>query len=766
LRRRPLELRQAEALPLKFSAKDFYRKLCAIMAESLPGRERLHKVAVFTAEKLDADLCTIHLKRDTETLEIIESVNLGVNSDHKDLYEMGEGLIGNIALSGVPCVISDCRKHPQFILKDKKNILKALMGVPILHDGAVIGVLAVRNKLMRAFTDDEVDALQMVAAFAAEIVCACRMDKRSGVGEERAHQVITPVHFKGDVHSRGIAYGKVFIHEMPALGLQFVAKSSADELDKFEEALSFVKKKVDSLVKMGGQLAGKESEEILSTYRMLADDPGLLKKIRSAIEGGLTADSAVQKVQDDIRLRMLSLEDQYIRERLVDFEDFTNRLLLTLSGYDREANDRLEEDTVLIAKRLGPAELLEYDLDRIKAIVLEEGTEASHTAILARSLSIPLIGNVKGIVSSVVYLDDVIVDGDNGLVTVRPPESLRDRFNLSILSRAEASEEEKVDAQNLQTITEDGTPVDVLMNVGFLADLCHLKDPSFKGVGLYRTEIPFMVRSGYPDVKEQIDLYTKIYAQAEDKPVVFRTLDIGGDKPLSYMSEVFDENPAMGWRAIRIGLDRPAMLRQQIRALLYAASGREVHIMFPMISDISEFDRAKSIVDMESERLVKKGKIVPKKINVGVMIEVPSLLWQMHELAKRVDFISVGSNDLFQFIFALDRANARLSRRYDVLSPPFLCVLQRVQRICTEYNIPLTICGDLARRPLEAMALLGLGVRRLSLTPSKILPLKRMISSVEINSLSSYVESLTQESVHSVREKLRFFAMDHGIIIK
>jgi len=321
--------------------------------------------------------------------------------------------------------------------------------------------------------------------------------------------------------------------------------------------------------------------------------------------------------------------------------------------------------------------------------------------------------------------------------------------------------------------TRDGVAISLNINAGLLVDVQHLDDTGAEGVGLYRIEIPFMVRPSFPGVDDQVEIYARALKVAGDRPVVFRTLDVGGDKILPYVSgpgagsasASAEENPAMGWRAIRIALDRPAILRQQLRAMIRAARGRDLHVMFPMVAEVAEFDAAKEIVAREIARARSDRRKQPRSIKIGVMLEVPALLFQLPALLERVDFLSIGSNDLMQFLFAADRGNPRIADRYDALSPPVLSLMGDLVAKCDAAGIPLTLCGEMGGRPLEAMALIGLGIRRFSMAPAALGPVKAMILSLDVGELAEYMAQLAGSAAHSVRPKLRFFAKDHGVVI-
>jgi phosphotransferase system, enzyme I, PtsP len=472
----------------------------------------------------------------------------------------------------------------------------------------------------------------------------------------------------------------------------------------------------------------------------------------------------VQKVQDETRARMSVVNDPYLRERLADLEDLGNRLQQHLTGHHIAAAVELPAEFVLVARSMGPAELLDYDRRRLKALVLEEGSPTAHVAVVARALDIPVVGRVKDVLAKVEAGDLVIVDGDEGVVLLRPGEDIQQ----AVTARIDARLGQRLGYAALRDLpaeTRGGERVSLQLNAGLLLDLPYLDETGAEGVGLFRTELLFMLREDFPTVGQQASVYRRVLEQAGGRPVTFRTLDIGGDKLLPYMSEIKDENPAMGWRAIRIALDRPALLRQQLRALIRAARDRCLRVMFPMIADIAEFEAARAVLDLEIERATTRGHRVPAKIEVGVMFEVPALLWELPQLLPKVDFLSVGTNDLVQFLFAADRGNPKLAERYDTLSLPVLRLLGEVARACASHRVPLALCGEMAGQPLDAMALVGIGFRTLSMAPGSIGPVKAMIRSLDLAPLAGLLDGLPALPPRSLRGRLRDFARDHGVVV-
>jgi phosphotransferase system enzyme I (PtsP) len=504
---------------------------------------------------------------------------------------------------------------------------------------------------------------------------------------------------------------------------------------------------------------------VLESYRLIAEDVGWLRRIGDAINTGLTAEAAVQKVNDEIHAGMRQVSDPYLRERVHDLEDLANRLLQHLLKSDEAVLEVPKgNDFVLVARNLGPAQLLDYHGGSLKAVVLEEGSPNSHVAIVARALDIPIVGQVRDALARIDVGDLLIVDADHAQILVRPSEDVRLLFRKSLAARNERKAQYAA-LKGLPAVSRDGVAVSISINAGLLMDLQQLAETDADGVGLYRTEVPFMIRSDLPDVESQRQLYSKILGYAEGKPVVFRTLDIGGDKVMPYWDHGEDENPAMGWRAIRVSIDRPALLRQQLRAMIRAAAEQDLYVMFPMIAEVRELAYARSLLDREVERERATGAVLPRQIKVGAMLEVPALIYQLDDLLREVDFLSIGTNDLFQFMFASDRGNYRISEYYDVLSPVLLKVLRFIVERCEAAGVSLSICGEMAARPLDAMALLGIGFRNLSIAPPAVGPIKMMVRSVQVGLVAQYLDQICLGKQTSLREKLKAYAQDHGVMI-
>lgn len=740
-------------------------RLRDIMAGSGPAQRQLDKIVTVIAVEMGADVCSCYVMRAGEVLELFATVGLNQSAVHRTRLRVGEGIVGDIAAHARPMALANAPSHPSFAYRPEtgEDPYQSLLGVPILRGGKVRGVLVIQHKERRSYTEEEVETMQTIAMVVAELVAAGELvsaQEISTVGDA----ALLPIRLGGVSLNRGLAMGLAVLHRHQVTIREMVAEDPDHELERLRQALAGMHSAIDDLLADSAADAG-EHLDILETYRMFAQDRGWLTRICDAIRNGLTAEAAVQRVQNDTRARMSQMTDPYIRERLLDLEDLTNRLLQHLAGKASRADmATLPDDIVLVARSMGPAELLDYDRRRLRALVLEEGSPSSHVAIVARALDIPVVGQCTDVLTRIEPLDLLIVDGDNAQVLVRPAEDIQEAYARSMQARAERQRWYQ-EVRGLPAVSRDGVAVSIQLNCGLLIDMPHLHDTGADGVGLYRTEIPFMIRPAYPEVGAQIDLYARVLEQAGDKPVVFRTLDIGGDKRLPYLEPDDEENPALGWRAIRIGLDRPSMLRKQLRALLRASAGREMRVMFPMIAEVNEFDQARRLLDMEIDRARRDGQALPSTIRVGVMLEVPSLLWQMPALLARVDFLSIGSNDLHQYLFACDRGNRKMSGRYDVLSPAFLTVVRDVVHRCDAAGVPVSLCGEMASRPLEAMALVGIGLRNLSMAPTSVGPVKTIVRSLDVGRLRQYLDRELEAGGHSLREKLRAYAKDHGVSI-
>ena len=735
------------------------KRMREIMREHTSAQSRLDKIVSLIAANMVAEVCSIYLARSGDWLELFATEGLNKAAVHKTRLRRGEGIIGDIALNARPLNLSDAPHHPSFSYRPEtgEEIYQSMLGVPILRGHRAIGVLAVQNAAPRHYGDEEVEALSTVAMVLAEMVISGALIDPAELDPSLKRD--RPWRGQGVPFCEGIAVGRAVLHQPRVKVEKLIADDIPAERERLDAAIADLRASLDALLASEDTVITGETRDVLEAYRMFAYDRGWTTKLREAVLSGLTAEGAVERVQNDTRARMARLADPLIKERLHDLEDLANRLLRHLVGKaDTSAHEALPSDAVLFARTMGPAELLDYDRTKIRGLVLEEGSPTSHVAIVARALDIPVVGRLENVLDQVEQNDWIIADGDTADVHVRPAHEVREAYRHKLALRAQR--QAAFAAQRLQpAITKDGEHVKLLMNAGLIADLPHLEETGAEGIGLFRTELQFMISSEMPRQQQLVDLYSAVLDGAAGKPVVFRTLDLGGDKVLPYARPASEENPAMGWRAIRVTLDRPALLRYQIRALLKAAKGRDLDLMFPMVAEVAEFRAARALVDRELERLAQIKAQPPRKIRVGTMLEVPALAFQLPALLASADFISVGSNDLMQFFFACDRGNPRLGTRYDLLSPPMLNFLKGIIDAARAKGVPVTLCGEMAGRPLEAMALIGLGFRSLSMAPASIGPVKQMLLALNTGHLASAMADMRDRSEHSLREQLRRLAI-------
>ncbi|MBN9530396.1 MAG: phosphoenolpyruvate--protein phosphotransferase [Alphaproteobacteria bacterium] len=740
------------------------KRLRELLAGPGSPDDRLHEVVRVIASNMVSEVCSVYLMRPGEILELYATEGLNPSAVHRTRLNVGEGLVGDIAMNSRPLALADAQSHPHFAYRPEtgEEIYHSLLGVPILRAGKSIGVLVVQNRTRRQYAEEEVEVLETIAMVLAELVSQSGILAPEDLARVRRSSLL-PTRIEGRALSEGLAIGTAHLHEPRIEVTRTVAEDTGHELERLERAILSMRDSIDLMLD-GDGITG-ESRDILETYKMFAYDKGWNAKLHEAVESGLTAEAAVQRVQTDMRNRMNQITDPYIRERLADLEDLANRLLLHLSGRDPNEHVRkMPDNAVLFARSMGPAELLDYDRARLQALVLEEGSTMSHVAIVARALNLPVVGSAEGAIAAVELGDQVIVDADRGQLFIRPREDVQAAFRQNMAVRA-ARLAKYASQKDDPAVTRDGRKIRLYMNAGLLADLDHLDETGADGIGLYRTELHFMVRSSLPRIDAQAGIYASILDSAKGRPVVFRTLDIGGDKRLPYMPHPEEENPALGWRAIRMGLDRPVLLRSQLRALLIAGAGRRLDIMFPMVSEVEEFIRARAMLDSEVAWVRKHNREVPSELRVGTMLEVPALAYQLGALLPRVDFISIGSNDLMQFLFAVDRGNPKVMDRYDRLAPGFLKFLKDVVDQCRAAGRPVTLCGEMGGKPLEAMALIGIGLDGFSMQAGSVGPVKEMLRSLDAGQIQRFMAEILDSHEHSIRDRLLDWAASHGISV-
>jgi len=747
------------------SAREILTGLHGVMAKRGSAQAKLDRVVDLIAQAMESEVCSIYLLRDNY-LELFATHGLRKEAVHVTRLRMGEGLVGTIAAEGRILNLAEAAEHPAFAYRPEtgEERFHSFAGVPIVRLESPIGVLAVQHAEPRRYAEVEIEALQTVAMVLSEIVAAARLVDGSRRSRMRS---AGPLRLSGLKLVAGMAKGQAVFHEPRVVVEHTVADDIEAERTRVYGAFRKMREQIDNMAREAEFGTIGEHQEILETYRMFAYDEGWSRRINEAIDSGLTAEAAIERVQQRTRARMQEIDDPLLQERMHDLEDLSNRLLRIVSGrMGTAAQTGLTHDTVLIARNLGPAELLEYDRRRLKAVLLEEGSLTSHMTIVARAIGVPVIGRLNDIRHSVEDGEPILVDGDNGSVIIRPNRSLLSGFEHR-MAMSQKRRAEFAAAKTLAARTKDGVKVSVMVNAGLAEDAAALSMTGADGIGLFRTEFQFLISATMPGRERQQRLYSKVLEAAGDRPVVFRTVDIGGDKALPYLADVHDEaeNPAMGWRALRLSLERSTLMKAQARSLIEASAGKVLRVMFPMVSEPWEYEEARALFEEQVEWARHSHKKLPTRIEFGAMLEVPSLAEMLDQLLPRVDFLSVGTNDLTQFLFAADRSDPRLAERYDWLSPAILRFLKRVLDTARAADVPVRICGEMAGRPLEAMALIGIGAEKFSITPAGVGPVKAMVRSLDAAAVRARLDQLLAKPPRDVRKALSEWARRHSVTI-
>ncbi len=727
-------------------------------------KQRLDSIVEMVTKVMEVDAVACYLVLDDNCLELFAAEGFEKKNFENVSLRVGEGIIGGIAMSKRTTAVENIWLNPDFLYRAeaKEDNFKSFLGAPLIRWGRGIGVLCLYKKDLYEFRKDDVEALETLAMAFADWAASDEMRKYKNSFMQKRGQT-TKDSYKGISLSRGFGIGPAVVHRRRQTVTKILAEDKNAELERLKTAHTQMNNDLDEKFN-SSKLGLGEHADILDAYRMFAKDKGWYNKIAGYIDGGLTAEAAVERAYEDMWNRLSATQDTYLKERLHDLRDIADRLLAYLCGDNTSISISELNEIVVVAQTMGPADLMDYDYHKIKALILEDGSPTMHVAIVAKALGIPVVSKIKGIYKEIRSGEILAVNGDDGVVYVAPSDKILSSIKAKIEERKNlVAQMEKL--RDIPPVTKNKKRVNMYINVGLDFDLDYIESTNCDGIGLYRTEIPFMAAEKMPDVEHQIAYYKKLMDKAGDKKVVFRSLDVGSDKLLPYWTYSGEENPAIGWRSIRITLDRRAILRQQMRAFIRAAAGKELNVMFPMISNLTEFCDAKETLMLELEKEKKRSDKIPTKVNVGLMIEVPSVVFQLDAILPEADFISVGTNDLAQFVFACDRTNNRLFERYDVLSVPFLRIMQKIIQQANAANVFCSVCGEMASNPIEAMVLLGLGYRNLSVSGSSFGKVKSMILSSNTEELADYVQTLLDFNQRTLRPQLIAYANDHGIEI-
>ena len=739
------------ALESGIQSRVLLKRLKQALAEEGEGQKRLDRLTHLIANSMDTEVCSVYLLVDNKTLELCATEGLDPASVHKTRLRIGEGLVGLVARDAKPINTDNAPSEVgfRFMPETREERYSSFLGVPIQRLGETLGVLVVQSRISRLFSDDEIYAIEVVAMVLAEMT---ELGAFVGGDENLKAPHQYSVLIRGGIAHEGAASGNVLLHEPRVVVTNPFAEDTIIEQKRLQDAIQRLKGDVDGMLNTALKGATEEHKKILEAYRMFANSKSWLKRMEEDIESGLSAEAAVEKEQSTVRARMSRVADAYLRDRLHDLDDLSNRLLRILTGQGNSDHTDFPESPILVARNIGPGELLEYGRN-LKGIVLEEGSVGGHATIIARAMAIPLIINASAITTEALNGDHVLVDGDQGIVHLRPDDNVKNAFSEKIAMQSKKLERYQK-LKDVPAVSKDGITINLMMNAGLMGDLPSLENSGAEGVGLFRTELQFLARNSIPKRGELAALYSRVLDAAGQKKVIFRTLDVGSDKVLPYMRPTDEPNPALGWRAIRLGLDKPGIMKMQLQAFFRAANLRNISIMFPMIAQFGEFIQARELLKTVLANERKMGHSIPKNVEIGAMLETPSLVFAPKQFFELADFISIGGNDLKQFFYAADRENERVRKRYDTLNVSFLNLIKQIVIRCEETSTPLSFCGEDAGKPLEAVCLLAMGIRTLSMRPASIGAVKALIRDINIIELRRVIDQALVSGEQSIRPKV------------
>ncbi|CAI8352329.1 MAG: phosphoenolpyruvate--protein phosphotransferase [Litorivicinaceae bacterium] len=728
---------------------DILRRLVQAVTDAATLDEALTIIVTRIKGTMQTGVCSVYLlDESTDRWLLMATDGLNPSSVRVASLAKTEGLVGTVGSRGELVNLDDAPNHPafRFLRETGEEIFQSFLGVPIVHQREILGVLVVQQTTQRKFSDDEEALLVTVAAQISALIAHAKVSGRLQLSHTDGEKPFD-VHFQGVAGVSGVTTGTAFVRQPPAI-LRRVKDAKTDdpkrELEDFQSALSEVKAELRQISDTLSEHLERKETALFDTYLRMLEDHTLSGEVCQRIRSGETAPTALKYVVLDLVARFNAMDDAYLRERATDLLDLGRRILAKLL---REQSESFEypDDLILVAEDVTPVMLGEVATRSLRAIVSVKGSANSHVAILARSLGIPAVMGAVDLPLGEISGAHLIVDGWRGEVIVEPSEHVLSEYQRAIQDAAIL----EMDLEQVEpgtAVTSDGQHVYLMLNAGPFGELSKRERSWIDGVGLYRTEFIFLSRSRFPTEDEQEGEYRAELQSYSPMPVVMRTLDIGGDKSLPYFS-IDEENPFLGWRGIRVTLDHPEIFLTQIRAMLKADSGLgNLRILLPMITTLEELRASKILIQRVVLELASEGYEVLAP-QVGVMIEVPSAVYIAPELAKEADFLSVGSNDLTQYLLAVDRTNSRVADMFDGFHPAILRALEITSKAGTNAKIPVALCGEMAGDPLAAVLLVGLGFKELSMSSAALAQVKRALgafSSKECQSLAQ--QALAMES--------------------
>ena len=738
------------------------QRLKQTLAEQGEAQARLNEIVKLIATSMESEVCSIYLRRTDDVLELYATEGLFTSAVHYSELKLGQGLVGKIAENAEPINTSKVAKTKGFryLPETGEERFKSFLGVPIQRLGKVLGVLVIQNLNEREYTDDEVYGLEIVAMVLAEMA-ELGVFTGSGNKHKLSQEKKGPFTAIGLIGKEGVALGTIVLLNPEIKITNPVADNPNLEKEKLNIALTKLKNELSENISRKHFKQKREFLEILETHKLLIEDKGWLNRMEASIDNGLSATVAVEKEQTETKARIAKVQNYYFKERLNEFYEISNTLLKILTKQKSKLKLGTITSPILLARNVSPLELISMR-EHLKGVILEEGSVGSHATIICRALNIPLVIQAKAIIEKAAHGDKVILDGDQAMINLRPEEEVIRAYTSKLSMRTKA-QESFLAIRDLSAVTLDGIKISLMINAGLMADLPSLAKSGAEGVGLYRTELQFLISNTVPKRSEQAQIYSKVLDSAKGLPVFFRTLDVGSDKILPSITPEIEPNPALGWRAIRLSLEKSGVFKMQAQALIRGAHGRDLNIVIPLVAKPTEFDQAKEIILSEIVREKRRKHLVPKSIMVGAMLEVPSLAFASESFFNSADFIMVGGNDLKQFFFAADRENEKVRRRYDVLSTSFLSFLSLICERCNQSKIPLSFCGEDAGKPIEALVLSALGFRTLSMQPDCIGPVKSLLRSVSLSEIKALITGCLEKNIETVRLPITKYLEDTNI---
>lgn len=709
-------------------------------------------------ETMAVDVCSVYLSAEEEQqLVLMATEGLRQEAVGQIRLAAGEGLVSLVAERAEPVNLAQAPEHPQYryFPESGEEQFAGFLGVPIIHHRSVLGVLIVQQRRAEEFDEDHVTLLITIAAQLAGAIAHAdasgEIDRLLG-----AHDDALPSRpIKGQPGAPGVGTGTAVVIYPPA-DLEATPDRTTDnieaEIESFRNAISRVKDEIQILSERLKHVLPQEDHALFDAYRLMLDSKTLNEVTIGRIREGQWAPGALRQTVTEQLKVFQEMDDPYLRERADDLRDLSLRILVHLQEASVTIND-YPDNTVLIGHEISASMLAEVPHGKLVAVVSVRGSRTSHVAILARALGVPAVMGAKDLPVGRIDRQHVIVDGYSGLVYIAPNKMVQTEYQR--LAREEDDlKSELMTLKDEPAETQDGELISLYANTGLVSDITPSLNSGAEGIGLYRTEFPFMIRQRFPGEDEQYQVYRQVLEAFAPRPVTLRTLDVGGDKALPYFP-IEEDNPFLGWRGIRITLDHPEIFLVQVRAMIRANAGLEnLQIMLPMISDVSELDEAKVLIQQAHREIQEEGldASMPK---IGVMIEVPSAVYLMDALARRVDFFSIGSNDLTQYLLAVDRNNAQVADLYDSLHPAVLMAIQQIIERAHANEKPVSVCGEMAGDPAATILLVAMGVDSLSMSASSLLRVKWVIRNLtRARAREILAEVLKMEDAHSIRDYL------------